>query len=259
LSGEFVQSATATASAMAILFEQNTFLEVRFPKLDQQLQRSQSWSAGDFPKDAQHLMIVSDAELPPLPALLPLGETGYTLTKSVSEVAFSSTESTGSTSTPADDLTLHSSQSWSDEHFGKDARNLMILSDAELSSLPASLSDETGQMLTSFVSEVPFSSTDSTGTTRTDDATVHSSGARSASCNPCLFFASHRGCQAEVCGFCHTHESLPGKRPRKNTRDKYKILLQQMMGAEPHVKHAELQALAAKNNYLRSLIMGMLD
>ncbi|OLQ12519.1 hypothetical protein AK812_SmicGene3593 [Symbiodinium microadriaticum] len=67
------------------------------------------------------------------------------------------------------------------------------------------------------------------------------------------------------CNYCHEqHLDKPkvAKRPRKQTRDKYKqLVLQFLEEQQDNVEEAqeEMQALAERSPYLRNLIQGLLD
>eukprot|EP00435_Cladocopium_sp_Y103_P015062 s141_g3.t1 len=83
-------------------------------------------------------------------------------------------------------------------------------------------------------------------------------------CDPCVFFTSV-GCSKGVgCPYCHLPhgEVKSTHRPRKQTRDKYKADLQDLLlqhdGRLEEI-HAELQAEARKNPYVRKLLQGYLD
>ena len=42
-------------------------------------------------------------------------------------------------------------------------------------------------------------------------------------CKPCVFAASRTGCASTICEFCHDHHfSCGGRRPRKETRERFK-------------------------------------
>lgn len=83
-------------------------------------------------------------------------------------------------------------------------------------------------------------------------------------CDPCVFFTSV-GCSKGVgCPYCHfPHGEVKSThRPRKQTRDKYKADLQELLlqhdGRLEEI-HVELQAEARKNPYVRKLLQGYLD
>ncbi|CAK9112283.1 unnamed protein product [Durusdinium trenchii] len=83
-------------------------------------------------------------------------------------------------------------------------------------------------------------------------------------CNPCVYFASRRGCAWAQCAFCHYAHDGKGKRPTKQIRDAIKdalktIVNQQDMAGDPSSKRLALQALAGKDSYVRGLIIGHLD
>ena len=105
-------------------------------------------------------------------------------------------------------------------------------------------------------------------TDKMDNANV-SADHKNGTCDPCVFFNSSRGCsKGTACRFCHlgNHINLDKvkaiQRPRKQTRDKYKTVVQkllQQMELNPDKAHEELQAEANKSSYVRKLLQGYLD
>ena len=105
-------------------------------------------------------------------------------------------------------------------------------------------------------------------TDKMDNANV-SADHKNGTCDPCVFFSSSRGCsKGTACRFCHlgNHTNLDKakaiQRPRKQTRDKYKSVVQkllQQMELNPDKAHEELQAEANKSSYVRKLLQGYLD
>ena len=105
-------------------------------------------------------------------------------------------------------------------------------------------------------------------TDKMDNANV-SADHKNGTCDPCVFFSSSRGCsKGTACRFCHlgNHINLDKakaiQRPRKQTRDKYKSVVQkllQQMELNPDKAHEELQAEANKSSYVRKLLQGYLD
>ena len=104
-------------------------------------------------------------------------------------------------------------------------------------------------------------------TDKMDNANV-SADHKNGTCDPCVFFSSSRGCaKGTACRFCHlgNHFTLEKakaiQRPRKQTRDKYKSVVQkllQQMELNPEKAHEELQAEANKSSYVRKLLQGYL-
>ncbi|CAJ1420059.1 unnamed protein product [Effrenium voratum] len=86
---------------------------------------------------------------------------------------------------------------------------------------------------------------------------------RQGTCTPCLFFASRDGCKHNVCGFCHKHAAAESnKRPRKQTRDKVKQMLLEVMeniDVQDSVHRQTLQELAGRSPYTRLILLGLLD
>lgn len=88
-------------------------------------------------------------------------------------------------------------------------------------------------------------------------------------CDPCVFITTIRGCpKGARCRYCHfSHENFGEKaktthRPRKQTRDKFKADVQELLQAsEGRLEqiHDELQAEARKSTYVRKLLQGYLD
>eukprot|EP00438_Fugacium_kawagutii_P021226 Skav220505 [mRNA] locus=scaffold4697:94428:100653:- [translate_table: standard] len=83
-------------------------------------------------------------------------------------------------------------------------------------------------------------------------------------CDPCVFVTSIGCPKGDACHYCHfPHgEVKTTHRPRKQTRDKYKAdlqeLLQRHQGNLEEI-HSQLQAEARKNPYVRKLLQGYLD
>ncbi|CAE7192631.1 unnamed protein product [Symbiodinium natans] len=86
-------------------------------------------------------------------------------------------------------------------------------------------------------------------------------------CNPCVFFASAKGCVHGVtCRFCHAHPAKrdgPAKRARKDTRDKLKARVLRLIGSREEMQSQEgqdeLQRMAKHNPFVRAFILGCLD
>ncbi|CAE7511680.1 unnamed protein product [Symbiodinium sp. CCMP2592] len=84
-------------------------------------------------------------------------------------------------------------------------------------------------------------------------------------CDPCLFHFSERGCRkGSDCGYCHldhVHAHRPAQRPRKQTRDRYKRNIIQLVQGHENLDeiHDELQEAARKNPYMRNFIQGFLE
>lgn len=84
-------------------------------------------------------------------------------------------------------------------------------------------------------------------------------------CDPCLFHFSERGCRrGSACSYCHLdhlHAHRPAQRPRKQTRDRYKRNIVQLVQGHEHLEeiHDELQEAARKNPYMRNFIQGFLE
>ncbi|CAK9044031.1 unnamed protein product [Durusdinium trenchii] len=80
-------------------------------------------------------------------------------------------------------------------------------------------------------------------------------------CEPCLFFTSKRGCaNGRSCGFCHlSHVARSAPRPRKQTRDKIKEMVEEMFTVGGPDLHKRLQEEAKKHTYAMSIIQGYLD
>ena len=51
-------------------------------------------------------------------------------------------------------------------------------------------------------------------------------------CQPCVFFASRKGCAALACGFCHVHLKRTSRRPAKPVRDAFKRQAQEAMSLQ---------------------------
>ncbi|CAE7031192.1 unnamed protein product, partial [Symbiodinium sp. CCMP2456] len=85
-------------------------------------------------------------------------------------------------------------------------------------------------------------------------------------CNPCVLVASRMGCrQADQCLYCHQPHPEKMKvphRPRKQTRDKYKLAIHKIIqDHEDSVEKAQedLQEMARRSPYLRNLLHGILN
>lgn len=86
-------------------------------------------------------------------------------------------------------------------------------------------------------------------------------------CDPCVFFSTRIGCgRGQACRYCHLEhsETGPGRtshRPRKQTRDKFKATVQELLqkGLPLADVHDDLQAEARKSPYVRKLLQGYLD
>ena len=86
-------------------------------------------------------------------------------------------------------------------------------------------------------------------------------------CDPCIFFSTRIGCsRGSLCRYCHLEhsETGPGRashRPRKQTRDKFKAAVQELLqsGVPLADVHDDLQAEARKSPYVRKLLQGYLD
>ncbi|CAE7827590.1 unnamed protein product [Symbiodinium sp. CCMP2456] len=110
--------------------------------------------------------------------------------------------------------------------------------------------------------QVPQSPSSSTVETDFTESTTHSS---SGECNPCLFFASSAGCKHESCSFCHIHPARkdgPTRRARKQTRDKYKSQVMQLLAGnqeDMQAQQVKLQKLANGNWFVRAYILACLN
>ena len=92
---------------------------------------------------------------------------------------------------------------------------------------------------------------------------------KNGTCDPCIFFSSQRGCvKGSACPYCHLGNHFVSEkvkaihRPRKQTRDKYKSVVQkllQQLELNPDQIHEELQSEARKSPYVRKLLQGYLD
>jgi len=86
-------------------------------------------------------------------------------------------------------------------------------------------------------------------------------------CDPCVFFTTKLGClKGDSCPYCHLphiqDKNQTTQRPRKQTRDKFKAAVQELLQINEgnlHSIHHELQAEARKNPYIRKLLQGYLD
>ncbi|CAE7273592.1 hypothetical protein AK812_SmicGene1606 [Symbiodinium microadriaticum] len=85
-------------------------------------------------------------------------------------------------------------------------------------------------------------------------------------CNPCVLVASRMGCrQGDQCLYCHQPHPEKMKvphRPRKQTRDKYKLAIHKVIqDHEDSVEKAQedLQEMARRSPYLRNLLHGILN
>ena len=86
-------------------------------------------------------------------------------------------------------------------------------------------------------------------------------------CDPCVFFTTKLGClKGDSCPYCHLphiqDKNQTTQRPRKQTRDKFKAAVQELLQINEgnlHLIHHELQAEARKNPYIRKLLQGYLD
>ncbi|CAE7211738.1 unnamed protein product, partial [Symbiodinium sp. CCMP2456] len=117
----------------------------------------------------------------------------------------------------------------------------------------------------SFDAKLQAKASPSSSTAGTDCAasTTHSS---SGECNPCIFFASSAGCHKSAgCTFCHIHPARkdgPSRRARKQTRDKYKSQVIQLLAGnreEREAQQEELQKLANGNWFVRSYALACLN
>ncbi|CAK9096525.1 Reticulocyte-binding protein 2-like a [Durusdinium trenchii] len=83
------------------------------------------------------------------------------------------------------------------------------------------------------------------------------------SCNPCVFWASARGCAKEKCDFCHlVHEPKAEDlgRPRREKREAIKRAIFADFAVEDEdERHRLLQDAAAKHPFARNFIKGLLD
>mmetsp|Transcript_37159 Transcript_37159/g.58741 ORF Transcript_37159/g.58741 Transcript_37159/m.58741 type:complete len:178 (-) Transcript_37159:100-633(-) len=84
---------------------------------------------------------------------------------------------------------------------------------------------------------------------------------RNDKCNPCVFFNSAQGCRhGRMCAYCHLeHPKISQPRPRKVTRDKIKIRIEECLQGPADQVHVSLQEEALGHAYARSLIRGYLD
>eukprot|EP00435_Cladocopium_sp_Y103_P067270 s40_g29.t1 len=84
---------------------------------------------------------------------------------------------------------------------------------------------------------------------------------RLASCKPCVYFQSQRGCDLSMCGFCHLPHDFHDKkkRPRKKTRANYKDIVDTTFQVEEPMRRFELQQLASEHNYVRKVIIAKLN
>ncbi|CAJ1363293.1 unnamed protein product [Effrenium voratum] len=152
------------------------------------------------------------------------------------------------------------SQSWSEGDRAEDVR-LMPLASAKMSEVPIVphiCDTSTASPTSSNTSECDGADGVSDGEEAIAVSTAHVTG----KCNPCVLLASLGRCFAENCRYCHGEHQVPqnNKRPRKNTRDMYKRLVQQSLDLQdPEQQHGALQSLAARNNYTRALIIGALQ
>ncbi|CAE7357829.1 unnamed protein product [Symbiodinium natans] len=84
-------------------------------------------------------------------------------------------------------------------------------------------------------------------------------------CDPCLFFFSKRGCRnGSACKYCHldhVHSHRPAQRPRKQTRDRYKRHILQLVQDQDDLEHIqdELQEVSRKKPYMRNFLQGYLE
>ncbi|CAJ1336728.1 unnamed protein product [Effrenium voratum] len=85
------------------------------------------------------------------------------------------------------------------------------------------------------------------------------------SCEPCVLSSSVRGClKGEACPYCHeSHaDKMSAHRPRKQTRDKFKQSVKELLAAhkgDVEEIHEKLQDEARKSPYVRKLLQGYLD
>ncbi|CAK9046471.1 unnamed protein product, partial [Durusdinium trenchii] len=85
---------------------------------------------------------------------------------------------------------------------------------------------------------------------------------RSGACQPCVFFASRRGCAAgPTCGFCHlAHSKKAIHRPQKPLREEMKKAVQDVLRvSDPQVRRIAVHKMAAQHEYMRQLLIGFLN
>ena len=124
--------------------------------------------------------------------------------------------------------------------------------------------EQRGESILRFDDEPQVPETQSSSTMETDftESTTHSS---SGECIPCIFFASSAGCKHEKCSFCHIHPARkagPTRRARKQTRDKYKSQVVELLAGNPEDMQAQqvkLQKLANGNWFVRAYILACLN
>ena len=124
--------------------------------------------------------------------------------------------------------------------------------------------EQRGESILRFDDERQVPQCQSSSTVETDftESTTHSS---SGECNPCIFFASSAGCKHESCGFCHIHPATktgPARRARKQTRDKYKSQVMQLLAGnqeDMQAQQVKLQKLANGTWFVRSYILACLN
>ncbi|CAJ1387471.1 unnamed protein product [Effrenium voratum] len=105
--------------------------------------------------------------------------------------------------------------------------------------------------------------------TSTSSRRIDGSDHDNGTCDPCVLFSSSHGCaKGQSCRYCHLTPHAPAEkikaahRPRKQTRDKFKTSVQEMLQAHKgrvEEIHHELQAEARKSPYVRKLLQGYLD
>lgn len=81
-------------------------------------------------------------------------------------------------------------------------------------------------------------------------------------CNPCIYWASARGCTNGGCDFCHLHHRKPegNERPRRAKRDAIKQqIFEYFLIQDERERHRLLQEEAAKHPFARNFVKGLLD
>ncbi|CAK9096911.1 unnamed protein product [Durusdinium trenchii] len=93
-------------------------------------------------------------------------------------------------------------------------------------------------------------------------------GATSASvnphshCNPCIYWASARGCFKENCSFCHVHHPLlvDHGRPRRAKREAIKLqIFEHFQVQDEDERQRLLQEEAAQHPFAWNFVKGLLD
>ena len=105
------------------------------------------------------------------------------------------------------------------------------------------------------------------GSSQTAASAARQSRHQRGVCDPCVFFTTSLGCvRGKDCRYCHLpHPDSDAKtvnRPRKQTRDKYKAAIQEILqknAGRLHEIHDDLQWEARKNTYIRKVLQGYLD